>query len=163
MTQKEVITVGDVQSIFEDLQAKEKKRRIRISEAMSGIRGRRGIQYLPVGIESDFEYQVLKVRLRKRSSESRRPHIVYCVFSDYNPEKREVTLNTISSRANLYAIYPYSRLFSRRYIRLSISRIESLTFMKVFLKFKDISHAYFMQKDRKEESYNVIESAVTDM
>ncbi len=162
MTQKEVITFNEAQTIFEDLQRKEKRRRVRISETISGVRGRRGFEYLPVGLESDFEYQVMKIKLRKRSSDRRSPPAIYCVFSDYLPEKGEVTLNTVSSRVKLYAIYPYSRLFSKRYVRFNISRIESITFMKVFLKFKDISHAYFIEKDRKEESYNVLGQTVPD-
>lgn len=162
MTQSEVITLGEIQSIFDDMQQKEKKRRLRISEVISGTRGRRGLEYLPVGLESDFEYQVMKIRLRKNPSESRSPVPIYCIFSDYMQEKNEVTLNRVSPRVKLYAIYSYSRLFSRRYMKIPVSRIESITFKKVFLKFKDIGHAYFIEKDGKEESFNVIKQAVPD-
>ncbi len=162
MTHSEVITLSEIQSIFGDLQQKERKRRLRISEVISGTRGRRGLEYIPVGLESDFEYQVMKIKLRKRASDSRRPAPIYCIFSDFSQERNEVTLNRVSPRVKLYAIYSYSKLFSRRYMKISVSRIESITFMKAFLKFKDIGHAFFIEKDRKEESYNVLQQAVPD-
>lgn len=163
MNRNDVITIGEIQSIFEDLQNREKKRRMRISEVISGSRGRRGLEYIPVGLESDFEYQVMKIRLRKKQDEARAPVPIYCIFSDLSRDKSVVTLNRVSARVNLYAIYTYSRLFSRRYVKVNVSDIESITFKKVFLKFKDISHAYFIEKDRTEESYNIMEKAVQDL
>lgn len=162
MRQNEVVTLGKIQSIFSEMQQKERKRRLRISKEVSSTRGRRGLEYIPVGLESDFEHQVMKIRLRKKSSDSRKPVPIYCVFSDYMRETNEVTLNRVSSRVQLYTIYSYTKLFSRRYMKISVSNIESITFKKVFLKFKDLGHAFFIEKDGKEESFSILQEVAPE-
>lgn len=162
MRQKGVVTLNEIQGIFSEMQKKEKKRRLRISEAVSSTKGRRGLEYIPVGLESDFEHQVMKIRQRKKDPDSRKPMPIYCVFSDYARDTGEVTLNRVSSRVQLYTVYSYTKLFSRRYMKIDVSTIESITFKKVFLKFKDLGHAFFIEKDGKEESFNILQKVAPE-
>ncbi|GEM_PF-5059827 len=155
MSQKFTIGVREACTIFENMDHEEAKRRTRFSEIISGRKIRAGIEYIPLGIESDLEFQVLKVRFRKNDPYRKRRSSIYAIFLEFKNDSKEVSLIPVSSRSLLYFVYPTEKIFSRRYIIEEVSQIEMFSFTKMFLKFIDPQNGYFLRKKGEILAYEI--------